>query len=42
MNEMDFLEVFNEVEWPKDNFTNVSEWDEFEDALNKICDILEK
>lgn len=40
MNEIDFIEVFNEVKWPEDNFTSVSEWAEFEDILNKIYDIL--
>lgn len=41
MNKKDFLEVFNEVKWPEDNFTNVSKWDEFEDTLNKIRSILQ-
>ena len=42
MNNGDFLEMFTEVDWPKDHFTNVSKWDEFEDALRKIVDFLEK
>lgn len=40
MYEGDFLELITEVKWPKDHFTNVSKWDEFEDALNKICNML--
>ena len=42
MNSGDFLELLTEVEWPKDNFTNVSKWDEFEDELNKIYNFLEE
>lgn len=42
MYEGDFLELVTEAKWPKDHFTNVSKWDEFEDALNKICDMLQE
>lgn len=42
VNTGDFIETFTEVNWPQDHFTNVSRWDEFEDALHKIIDFLEE
>lgn len=37
----DFLELLSMVEWPKDHFTNVGKWEEFEKGLNYIYNSLE-